>query len=394
MNRIAFKVKKTAEKAILQGHPWVFQTSIAKQSKEGHTGDTAIIFDQRKNQFLALGLYESDSPIAIRIIHVGAPSKIGPELWRQKLQTALDKRSNLLKTDTTAYRLCYGENDGFPGLIIDIYGQNAVIKLYSGIWITYLNDIVQCVADILDIKCVILRLNRKLKASSHGLSDGSTLLRNLEKEEVAFREHGLTFNANLIKGHKTGYFLDHRHNRLEVRGLSKGRKVLDVFAYAGGFSVNALAGGAREVTSLDISSQALQIAQSNSQNNGYKDNHHIIVGDAFDEMKKLASKKITYDLIIIDPPSFAKSEDQVSKAKHHYKRLVRLGIPLLAKKGILLMASCSSRITPDDFYSLVVDQMKQSGRPFNEIKRSLHDDDHPIGIPELTYLKSIYFEVF
>ena len=188
MNRIAFKVKKAAEKAILQGHPWVYETSITKQSKTGEVGDTAIIFDQRKNQFLALGLYDPDSPIAIRIIHVGSPTKIGPELWQKKLESAYHKRLDLLQTDTTAYRLCYGENDGFPGLIIDVYNQTAVVKLYTAIWLPYVKEIAEHTAHIINLDCVILRLNRKLKQAQTKYTDGSLLLGTLEREEVDFKE--------------------------------------------------------------------------------------------------------------------------------------------------------------------------------------------------------------
>ena len=392
MNKIAVKVKKVAEKSVLQGHPWVYETSITKQNKEGKAGDVAIIFDQRKNQFLAIGLYDPESIIRIKILAVGKSTNLNKEFFLNKFSIALAKRESLLATETTAFRLTYGENDGVPGLITDVYNDTAVIKLYSGIWFPFLEIIQEILVELLEIKCIVMRLNRILQQQETPVQDGQVIYGSLENEEIIFLEHGLKFKANLIKGHKTGYFLDHRNNRLKVRGLAKGKSVLDIFSYAGGFSVNALAGGATEVVSLDISAQALEIAKSNVALNFEDMNHSVLVADAFESLKSLKEEEKHFDLIICDPPSFAKSNKQIEKALISYKRLVKAVIPLISKNGILLMASCSSRIEKEVFFELVEEEIQGSRRIYKVIEKAAHDVDHPEGILELSYLKSIYIQ--
>ncbi len=393
MGSIAIKVKKQAEKAILQGHPWVFETSITKESKPGKTGDVAIIFDSRRNQVMAIGLYDASSQIRIRVLHVGGPAKLDFQFFQAKFSEAKSRRMTLLQTDTTAYRLIYGENDGLSGLIIDVYNDVAVVKIYSGIWYDYLDTIIKILSKDQGVNTVVLRLNRLLQQEEGPYQNGDIIYGSLDNEEVVFKEHGLSFKANVIKGHKTGYFLDHRHNRLKVRYLSKGKDVLDVFSYAGGFSVNAIAGGAKRVVSLDISAQALEIAKANVALNFDKVKHSIMASDAFEGMAKLMEEKKLFDLIIVDPPSFAKSEGQIAGAIRSYKKLIRAAVPLLRPSGTLLMASCSSRISAEDYFLLVKEELKVMGKKYEVIHTSTHGADHPEGIPELTYLKSIYLVV-
>src|SRR5690606_21539908 len=184
--------------------------------------------------------------------------------------------------NTNSYRLVFGENDGFPGFITDVYAEVMVVKLYSAIWFPYLQDILELLIEVSGCKTVVLRLSRNLQAQNYfDLKDGMVLYGTLKNEEVVFVEHGVLFTANVIKGHKTGYFLDHRENRRRVGELAKNKTVLDVFSYAGGFSVHALAGGAEGVTSVDISKQALELATSNAALNGFVDNHYTLAGDAF-----------------------------------------------------------------------------------------------------------------
>lgn len=395
-NRIAIKVKSAAERMIRKEHPWVFEDSIVKQSQEGAAGDLAIIYDQKKNKLLAIGLYDPFSPIRIKVLQFKKPATINQEWFQYKIREAFQKRQSLLETDTNSYRLIHGENDGLPGLVADVYDQVLVVKLYSLIWKPFLRMILPLLLDTSGCPALVLRLSRQLQELSQeipDLHDGQLLQGELEKEEVTFKEHGLLFSANPIKGHKTGYFLDHRHNRKRVGELAKGKTVLDVFAYAGGFSVHALAGGAKEVTSLDISAQALEMARQNVRLNfGEKAGHKIMSVDAFEGMQQMIKKKKHFDLIIIDPPSFAKRANERERALQKYGQLTDLGIQLLHKDGILVMASCSSRVSAEDFFDKVLEKARQSGRPFQEMERHLHDVDHPIGFPEGAYLKCIYLQ--
>ncbi len=396
-NRVAVKVKTAAERMIRKEHPWIFNESIVKQNAEGKAGDLAIIYDQKKNKLIAIGLYDPFSPIRIKLLQFKTPAKINEDWFREKISLAKTRRAPLLATDTNSYRLIHGENDGLPGLVADVYDQVLVLKLYSLIWKPFLRMVLPLLMEVSACQTMVLRLSRQLQELSSelpNLSDGQVIFGDLKKEEIIFKEHGLLFSANPIKGHKTGYFLDHRHNRKRVGELSKGKKVLDVFAYAGGFSVHALAGGAREVISLDISSQALEMARKNVALN-FKDTnkHRIMAMDAFEGLEQLYRKGQRFDLIVVDPPSFAKKDSEQEKALDKYGQLTRLASQLVVDGGILIMASCSSRVSKEDFFEKVLSTLSQTGRSFREMERSFHDVDHPVGFPEGAYLKCVFIQL-
>ena len=393
---IAVKIKPSIERIIRKEHPWLFDAGITKQSKAGNPGDLAIIYDNKKNKFLALGLYDPFSPIRIKLIQFKKSARINNEWFHQKITTAFEKRQPLLATDTNSYRLVHGENDGLPSLIADVYADVLVVKLYSLIWLPYLSIIFKNLLEISKCKTLVLRLSRNVqqeKEALQGLEDGQVLYGNLENEVVIFREHGVLFSANVIHGHKTGYFLDHRHNRKQIGTLSKGKSVIDIFAYAGGFSVHALAGGAKEVVSLDISAQALAMAKDNVLLNKLEANHKVLAGDAFEKMEELIKQKKKFDIIVVDPPSFAKRDSERDRAIRSYKQLTKLAIGLVAKNGLLVMASCSSRVSADEFFRTVIHEFEHSNKKFEEINRTFHDIDHPIGFPEGAYLKCGYFRL-
>ncbi|MEM9992148.1 MAG: class I SAM-dependent rRNA methyltransferase [Bacteroidota bacterium] len=365
--RIAVKVKAVAERSIRQEHPWIFESSITKQSAEAKAGDLAIIYDKKKNKFLALGLFDPHSPIRIKLIQFKRPATLDEDWFKERVKTAYQKRQPLLATDTNSYRLIYGENDGFPNFIADVYAEVLVVKLYAAIWLPYLHILLPILLKASNCKTLVLRLSRNMERihpQLHGLQNGQVLHGTLEKEVIIFREHGLQFTANVIRGHKTGYFLDHRHNRQKIGMLSKGKRVLDIFAYAGGFSVHALAGGAKEVVSLDISKQALNMATENVHLNGLSAQHGTLAVDAFKGMQALEQDGKRFDIVIVDPPSFAKQDSECPKALQAYRRLAKLAIPLVAKNGILLLASCSSRINAEDFFKNAQQALESSKRIF------------------------------
>lgn len=393
--RIAVKVRSKAERHIKEGHPWVFDESIEKENHPPRTGDLAIIFGQKKNQFLACGLYDLDSPIRIKLLQFKKGRAIDAFWFKEKVAEAFTKRAALLKTDTNSFRLIYGENDGFPGVICDVYDECAVLKLYSGAWFPYMKLLVEAILACVDLKCIVLRLSRNTAAlkETFGFKNGDVIFGVLENEEVVFKEHGISFSANLIHGHKTGYFLDHRHNRKRVGQMAEGKDVLDVFAYAGGFSVHALCGGANRVVSLDISAQALEMAKKNAALNGSFPQHELLVGDAFEQMEALQKEGSTFDLVVVDPPSFAKKASEVPGAIQAYKRLLRLSIPLVRKNGVLVFASCSSRVRSEDFFEMIEEILRNEGVIFRCLKKIEHDADHPIKIPEGAYLKCLYVQL-
>ena len=393
---LAAKLKPAAEKAVKQRHPWIWDSGIDKISPGGSCGDPVIIFDKRKNKFLAFGLYDPDSPIAIKVLSVGTSMRLDQEWFTDMLQKAHDHRAPLLLTDTNSYRWVYGENDGLPSLIIDVYDEVAVIKLYSLIWEDYLDLIIAGITEVISPKAIVLRLSRLTaeKTKDKALHfDGSLVYGHLPNTEVIFTEYGLKFAADVVSGHKTGYFLDHRHNRYQVSKISKGKRVLDIFSYAGGFSVHALAGGAKEVTSLDISKQALAMADQNVKLNRLNARHKTMAMDAFQAMEKLYNDGRKFELIVVDPPSFAKKASETDRALKSYKRLTRYASRLVTEQGILVMASCSSRVSADQFFNAVEETLRDDDIQFEVIQKSTHDIDHPIKIPEAAYLKCGYYKV-
>lgn len=392
---LAVKLNNSGESSLRKQHPWIFSDSILKINKEGRAGDIAVVFSQKENKPMGVGLFDPNSPIRIKMIHFGSGIPINESFYSEKIKKSFLLRNELLKTKTNSYRLLYGENDGFPGLIADVYASVLVVKVYSAIWWPYFETILKILVEVSKCSCAVLRLGRNLQKEPLGkkFEDGTVLFGTLENETIYFEEHGVQFSANVIKGHKTGYFLDHRHNRKRVGDLSKGKTVLDVFAYAGGFSVHALANGAKEVTSLDISEQALQLAIENGKLNPYPGKHTTLVGDAFVILKELIAKKKTFDIVVIDPPSFAKSAKEISIAKKKYTLLATLGMQLTAPNGILVLASCSSRVTSQDFFEINHKAMQNSGRKFQLIEKTYHDSDHPITFPEGAYLKTGYYQL-
>lgn len=388
--RIAVRVTAAAERAIRSGHPWLFESGIESVSFNGRAGDLAVIFD-RNRRFVAIGLYDPTSPIRVRILQQGQPAMIGTDWFQEQIVVAAEIRAGLPASGTTGYRLVHGENDGLPGLVVDRYADTLVLKLYTAAWLPHLPDLVVAITAVSQPRRLILRLSRAVqKQETFGLSDGQLLSGQVLDEPVHFQENGLRFVADVVEGQKTGFFLDQRENRARVERLSQGKSVLNVFAYTGGFSVYAARGGAQDVTSLDLSEPALNTAVHNFALNHLTTPHELLVGDAFQVMAGLVSDGRTFSKIIIDPPSFAKKQSEVARALGAYGRLVRLGLKLLEHGGILVMASCSSHVDAVTFFDLVHTTAQEAGRPLQEIERTGHPLDHPIGFKEGAYLKCLF----
>ncbi len=391
--RLATTLTPQGERILRSGHPWLFDGAVAAVKGAGKAGDLAIIFDRKKDKFIGAGLYDPESPIRIRVLHQGSPVKIDAAWFNARIQAARKLRLPLLKKNTNGYRLIHGENDGLPGLVVDVYATVAVVKLYAPIWFPYLAELLPLIQRAAKAEAVVLRLARVVKPVD-AYSDGAVLLGNLPDPEVTFREHNVEFLANVVSGHKTGFFLDHRHNRKRVGELSEGQDVLDVFSYAGGFSVHALHGGAYRVVSLDISGPALETARRNvALNFGEDPRHETLAGDAFQELEQLAKRGEQFGVVVVDPPSFAKREKEVPGALDAYRRINTLAVPLVQAGGILLAASCSARVSAEVFFATVEKVMKRSGRGYTLLEKSYHDVDHPIGFPEGAYLKAVYYRL-
>jgi len=394
--RIALRITATAERSIRQGHPWLYENAITKQSHDGKPGDLAVIFDSQR-RFLAIGLYDPTSMIRVRVLHHYKPTIIDRSWFAQKIKAAARIRT-ALPSNTNGYRLLHGENDGLPGLVIDRYAGSLVMKLYTPAWIPHLSLLISILLELLNPTRIVLRLGRGMQRYPeylYQLTDGVLLFGTPLDGPVLFLENGIIFEADLIFGQKTGFFLDQRENRARVEKISQGKRVLNVFSYTGGFSVYAARGGAHKVISLDQSQPALDAARRNFAHNQTNANvatchHDIHVGDAFDLLQNCAQARQIFDIVIIDPPAFAKRHVEIEKAIAAYQRLTHLGILLLAHNGILIQSSCSSRVSPAVFYDAIHKAAKLAGRPLKEIRRTSHALDHPIKFPEGEYLKCLF----
>jgi len=382
---------------LLQGHPWLFASSIRQQSHDGRPGDLAVIYD-RNDRFLAIGLYDPDSRIRVRILQHREPATIDRDWFRARLAAAVQLRAPLQASDATGYRLVHGENDGLPGLVIDRYDQTLVIKLYTTAWVPHLRDVLPALAAVVPAERLVLRLGRaaqKQPQHLYGLSDGMILSGTQLDGPVLFQENGLRFEADPIRGHKTGFFLDQRDNRARVERLAAGKTVLDAFCYTGGFSLYAARGGATAVTSLDVSQPALHAATRNFALNQHiaavaAAKHELMAGDAFQALEKLAHSRRRFDMVIADPPAFAKKHAEVAGALSAHGRLTRLTLSVLRPEGILVLACCSSPVSAEAFFDTVNRAASLAGRPLKEIERTGHPIDHPVGFKEGAYLKCLF----
>ena len=397
--RIAVRVTRDALRQIRGGSPWLYDGSIESISHEGAPGDLAVVFDHDR-KFAAIGLYDPSSPIRVKILHQGAPRPIDADFWRERIAAALDRRSGLADDpETNAYRLVHGENDGLPGLVVDRYAGTLVVKLYTPAWFAHLGAVLDALAELQRHDRVVVRLGRSVAAGeTFGLADGDVVVGPPVDGPVTFVERGLTMEADVVHGQKTGHFLDQRDNRALVRGMAQGADVLDVFASTGGFSLSAAAGGATSVHLVDQSGPALATAERNIAHNRQLGEVrrcavHTTTGDAFEVLAKLAERDERFDIVIVDPPSFASNQGAVDRALAAYARLTRLALAVTKRGGTLVQASCSSRVTADDFVQTVLDAAASAHREVHLTRRTEHAVDHPIGFEFGAYLKAVYLRV-
>jgi 23S rRNA (cytosine1962-C5)-methyltransferase len=393
--RLRLRVSAAAESSLRLGHPWLFAESIQEQNRPGQLGEVAVIYD-RKDRFLALGLFDPDSPIRMRVLHAGKPQMIDRAWWSARLDQALQRRQGLFDEQTTGFRWINGESDGWPGLVLDRYDQTLVLKLYTAAWLPRWEEITGLIMERLRPERIVLRLSRNIQeaAARHfSKRDGEIPHGPALQGPVVFQESGLRFEADVLQGQKTGFFLDQRENRRQVESLASGRRVLNAFSFTGGFSLYAARGGAAWVTDLDISAHALAGAERNFALNQLQPavtacRHEIIQADAFDWLGEQRERK--FDLVVLDPPSFAKREAERVGAIRAYAKLVQLGIERLARGGILVACSCSAHVAGEEFFTAVHQATAATGRAFDELETTGHAPDHPAAFKEAAYLKAIY----
>ena len=394
-DRIKIKISKSLQGKIRKGFPWIHYYQLNNRKISGKAGDLGVVYDS-DNRFLAIGLYDPFSDIRLRILQTKDPREIDETFFQERLQQALKLRNFFDANKTNAYRMVNGENDGFPGMVVDRYNDILVLKVYTSAWFPYLKILVGLLEEMAGPRRILLQLSRHVqRISEKGYQDNQMLLGPHLEKPVRFRENGLSFEADLLHGQKTGFFLDQRDNRQKVREMAEGRSVLNVFSYTGAFSVYAVAGGAQSVLEIDVNAQAQAASLKNWELNFGSDENQKgrlsqIKGDAFEQLATLKREGRQFDLVILDPPAFASRKQNKQNALQAYLRLAKTGAQCTREGGLLVAASCSAQVRADEFYRAVDLGIRATGRPYQKLLKTGHPLDHPVTFKEGAYLKAIY----
>ena len=388
-------LKPTKEKSLLRKHPWVFSGAIKKIDENILDGDVVKIFTN-KDKYLATGHY-TEGNISVRIFDF-ENKEIDEEFWKEKIKNALQQRKETLKIDknNNVYRLIHAEGDYLPGFICDIYNEVAVFQFHSiGMW-KIRGLFTEIVKEILPNIELIYDKSVKTIPKKHveefSVEDGY-LYNNSDITSTVVSEYGNKFKIDWVNGQKTGFFIDQRENRKFLGELAKDKKILNTFCYSGGFSIYALNAGAKEVHSLDSSQKAIDLVDENIELLANQNIKHLsIAEDAMDFIKEMEDE---YDVIVLDPPAFAKHMKVKHKALQGYKRLNTRAIEQIKPNGILFTFSCSQVIDNNLFRHMVLSSAIIAGRNVSILKQLHQPSDHPINIfhPESEYLKGLILKV-
>ena len=389
MNEIILRPKK--DESLKRFHPWVFSGAIARKPDTLKEGEVVRVISH-DNIFLGIGHYQIGS-IAVRILSF-ADEPIDNAFFRNRLNKAYTMRLSLglINPNNNTYRLVHGEGDGLPGLIIDMYGNTAVLQAHSvGMHESRLMilDALREVIPSETLQNVYYKSEGTLPFKADISPEDDYIFGGKNADAIAI-ENGLKFNIDWLKGQKTGFFVDQRDNRSLLESYSHNRRVLNMFCYTGGFSVCALRGGAQTVHSVDSSAKAVMLAENNVKLNFTNDSHHTAYAeDAFKFLRQ--SQQDAYDLMILDPPAFAKHREAVNNALQGYKKLNLAAIQKIASGGILFTFSCSQVISKEQFRLAVFSAAAISGRNVRILHQLTQPADHPINIyhPEGEYLKGL-----
>ena len=386
-------LKAGKEESLKRFHPWVFSGTIARIEGEPEEGEIVDVYTSKK-EFIACGHFQIGS-IAVRVLTF-RQEEINRDFWKRRLEVALDLRRSLNLVDNpenNTYRLVHGEGDNLPGLIIDVYGQTAVMQAHSAGMHVFRMEIAEALSEVMgDIVQHIYYKSETTLPFKADLGPENGFIKGGSPENVAL-ENGLKFHVDWLKGQKTGFFVDQRENRHLLERYSKGRNVLNMFCYTGGFSFYAMRGGANLVHSVDSSAKAIDLTNQNVELNFPGDERHqAFAEDAFKYLDRMGDQ---YDLIILDPPAFAKHRDALRNALRGYSKLNAKAFEKIKPGGILFTFSCSQVVDKKDFRNAVFTAAAQSGRSVRILHQLTQPGDHPVNIyhPEGEYLKGLVLYV-
>jgi 23S rRNA (cytosine1962-C5)-methyltransferase len=390
----SLELQKDLSRHLKAGHPWVFRKAIERAPRGLAAGSIVDVVEQ--GRFVARGYYDPHSAIAVRILTRDAAEAVDATFWRRRVARAAALRAELV-TGTTGYRLVHGESDGLPGVVLDRYDRTAVLKLYSAGLTPHRADIVEAVRVAApDLAGVFGRDEiPDQEDDDEAAPVGRTLWGAEPPERIAIDEHGMKLLVDVRKGQKTGLFLDQRENRRLVRELSRGRaEALNCFGYTGGFSVAAALGGARHVVTVDVDRDAIALARDNFRENGLDPADHAFAAeDAFRLLADYKQKGRRFDLVVCDPPAFAKSQKAVEGALSGYASLNRAALSVLAPGGLLVTASCSARVSAEQFFDAVKEAAFKGRVELQLVEERRQPADHPVSpqFREGRYLKVLVF---
>lgn len=408
-NPASIRLKKGREKSLLRRHPWVFSGALERIDGHPQDGETVRLLSQQ-GEFLAWGAYSPHSNIRARVWSWQPDEIIDEKFLYSRLQAAIAARQVFFSTSqTNALRLVHAESDGLPGLVVDRYGDWLSVQVLSSGPERWLAQIVDALQALTGLRNVYERSDVDVRRLE-GLPERTGVLSGAAPpERLRIHENSMEMWVDLLAGHKTGYYLDQRRNRLRIRSLAAGRRVLDCFCYSGGFSLNALVGGAAALSLLDASAEALELARVNldsAEKGGvFPDSSdsvgeipgavEFIQGDVFQQLRQMRDRARSFDLIILDPPKFAPTVSQVERAARGYKDINLLAFKLLAPGGLLATFSCSGGVSSDLFQKIVAGAALDAGVDAQIIERLSQDYDHPVALnfPEGEYLKGLVLRV-
>jgi 23S rRNA (cytosine1962-C5)-methyltransferase len=388
-------LKPDRERSLLRRHPWVFSGAVAEVRGDPAPGST-IEITSASGEFLGQAAYSPESQIRARVWTWEREETMDDAFFGGRLEKAIKSREGL-DAESNAYRLVHAESDGLPGIVVDKYAELIVLQcLTQGA--EYWREVVVKELEQLVKPAAIWERSDADVRKLEGLEPRSGLLRShtpISQQSIEISEHGLKFLVDFQSGHKTGFYLDQRENRLIARGLSKGREVLDCFSYTGGFAANALKGGANSVTLLDDSADALDQARKNINLNGLDpDKCEFVNGDAFQVLRRFRDEARQFDMVVLDPPKFAPTKAQAERAARGYKDINLLALKLLRHGGILITFSCSGGVDALLFQKIVAGAALDAGVDAIILRRLSQGPDHPVALnfPEGEYLKGLVIE--
>ena len=394
MNYKKITLRPRKEESLKRFHPWIFSGAVQSKDQNIEEGEVVSVYTSA-GEFIARGHYQIGS-IEVRVLTF-EDIDIDQKFWNDRLSAAftLRKALGLINENNNTYRLVHGEGDNLPGLVIDIYGETAVMQSHSVGMHQYRNEICTALQQVMGdtIKHIYYKSETTLPFKAELGAENEYLVGGKDVSNIVV-ENGLKFHGDWLKGQKTGFFVDQRDNRSLLEKYSKGRSVLNMFCYTGGFSFYAMRGGAKLVHSVDSSSKAIMMTEKNVELNFPNDDRHkAFAEDAFKYLKNIG--KDQYDLIILDPPAFAKHRGAIKNALQGYKRLNATAFENIAPGGILFTFSCSQAITKDAFRLAVFSAAAQSGRRVRILHQLTQPADHPVNIyhPEGEYLKGLVLYV-